>query len=86
VPIDVARFKGEAPRVAPRLLPNEMGQATENSRLISGNLESWGGFANGQAGQVIVSVPVTIWYMNDQLWLSWSQPVASLPSGLVEKW
>jgi hypothetical protein len=84
--VDVQSFKGEAPRVAPRLLPDQMGQNSENARLISGNLEAWGGFTNGQAGQVIVSTPVTIWYMNDLLWLSWLQPTAALASGVVNQW
>lgn len=69
--IDVSSFKGEAPRVAPRLLPNDMGQATSNPRLISGNLEAWKAFANGQAGQAIAPNPISIFYMNDQLWLTW---------------
>ncbi len=84
--VDVQQFKGEAPRVAPRLLPDSMGQNSENARLISGNIEAWAGFANGQAGQVIVATPVTIWYMNDLLWLSWSQPTASVPGGLMNVW
>jgi hypothetical protein len=86
VPLDVNQFKGEAPRIAPRLLPSAMGQNSENARVISGNLEAWAGFADGQAGQVIVSVPVTIWYMNDQLWLSWSQPTSLSATGLSQAW
>ena len=40
--IDVSDFKGEAPRIAPRLLPNDMAQNSANARLLSGNLEDVG--------------------------------------------
>ena len=69
--IDVQSFKGEAPRIAPRLIPNDWSQLASNPRLISGNLESWYGFLNATA-QAINSNPQTIYYLNDQLWLTWN--------------
>jgi hypothetical protein len=56
-----------------------MGQNSENARVISGNLEAWAGFADGQIGQIIATPPVTIWFMNDQLWLSWTAPLVQVP-------
>ncbi len=82
MPIDVQGFKGEAPRIAPHLLPIQFGQNSENARLLSGNIESWNGFLNSTA-QVITSQPVTIYYLDDQVWLSWNQPtiVSTVPGG-----
>lgn len=75
--IDVKHFKGEAPRIAPRLLPDDMAQNSANARLISGSLESWKGFYQPSA-QALVTGSWTIYYMNDQLWLSWARPVVTV--------
>jgi hypothetical protein len=71
VAIDVGTFKGEAPRIAPRLLPNDMGQYSGNARLLSGNLESWKDFTTSTT-QTINANPLTIYYLNDQAWLTWN--------------
>jgi hypothetical protein len=68
--LDVGTFKGEAPRIAPRLLPNDMGQLSTNARLISGNLEAWKDFTSSTTQQIQPN-PITIYYLDDQLWLTW---------------
>ena len=70
--IDVGTFKGEAPRIAPRLLPNDMGQYSGNARLLSGNLESWKYF-NEATTQAINTNPLSIYFLDDQLWLTWNK-------------
>ncbi len=67
--IDVSTFRGEAPKMAPRLLPNEMAKLANNSRLLSGDLGTWYGFVESTT-QTIASTPATIYYLDDQLWLS----------------
>jgi len=79
VAIDVGTFKGEAPRIAPRLLPNDMGQNSANARLISGNLESWKNFST-VTSQGIVTNPVTIYYLADQVWLTWNATQLTSPA------
>lgn len=39
--ISLKTFKGEAPRVARRALPDNMSTSAVNARLLSGNLEAW---------------------------------------------
>jgi hypothetical protein len=68
--VNVEIFKGEVPRIARRLLGNEMAELANNPRLLSGNLESWKGFDEATTQQIAVD-PITIYYQDDQLWLTW---------------
>jgi hypothetical protein len=42
--ISVSQFRGEAPRISPRALPEGFGQSAVNCRLLSGDLEAWRNF------------------------------------------
>ena len=83
--IDVGTFKGEAPRIAPRLLPNDMGQYSGNARLLSGNLESWKAF-NTATTQTINANTLSIYYLDDQLWLTWNRTPGSIGTGVIKIW
>lgn len=68
-------FRGEAPRVTPRALPDNAAQAAVNAQLFTGDLKAWRqfattkGLANGGSGPVR-----TIYLLNDK-WLSWEADV-----------
>jgi len=66
-------FRGEAPRVTPRALPENGAQIAKNARLQSGDLESWRQFALAKVLANPESVE-TIYLLNDE-WLSWSVDV-----------
>lgn len=63
-------FTGEAPRIAPELLPENAAQVAENCRFLSGNLESWQDLAE-QPGIVKTTQINTIYLMAGQYWLHW---------------
>lgn len=66
-------FRGEAPRVTPRALPDNAAQVAMNARLQSGDLETWRRFA--QEYVTGLGSPVrTIHKMGDH-WLAWAQEV-----------
>ncbi len=81
--IDVSDFKGEAPRLAPRSLPNQMGQNSENARLLSGDVDAWYGFSESTAQPIVVD-PLTIYYLAEEVWLTFNTAQVS-PSGNVSK-
>ena len=71
----IESFRGEAPRVTPRALPDNAAQAAVNAQLFTGDLKAWRqfatakGLANGGSGPVR-----TIYLLNDR-WLSWEAEV-----------
>jgi len=71
--IAIESFRGEAPRVTPRALPDNAAQTAINSRLQSGDLETWRQFATiknlANSGDV-----KTIYLLNGS-WLSWEEDV-----------
>lgn len=81
--IRIANFKGRAPRIAPRLLPDGMAQIATVPRLLSGNLEAWKDndlqFALAKKGSPYTDIINTIFPMDiDQsssppgpFWLHW---------------
>ena len=69
--IDVSDFKGEAPRLAPRSLPNQMGQNSENARLLSGDVDTWYGFSESTTQPIVVD-PLTIYYLAEEVWLTFN--------------
>lgn len=70
--IKLMTFKGMAPRISPRALPNEMAQLAVNCRLLSGDLEAWNDIADihalGKAGPTN-----TAYLMGGYAWLNWAQ-------------
>jgi hypothetical protein len=67
--------------MAPRMLPNEMSQAALTPRLLSGDLDVWYGFTQPTT-QAIAANAVTVWLMNETVWLSWGS--GGLGAGAVE--
>lgn len=66
-------FRGEAPRLTPRELPENGAQSAVNARLQSGDLEAWRQFALTET-LAQTSFVDTIYLLNDT-WLSWSVDV-----------
>lgn len=66
-------FRGEAPRISPRLLPDTAAQAAVNSRLLTGDLEAWRQFASEKV--LSTSAPVETIYKLNGSWLSWGADV-----------
>lgn len=64
-------FRGEAPRLAPQLLPANAAQQAVNARLVDGNLDSWRQFL--QIEQLSIT-PSSIYLLNGA-WLAWSTQV-----------
>src|SRR5882672_6386546 len=81
----LSSFKGEAPRVAPRALPNEMAVSAINCRLLSGDLEAWKDISSvfllGKAGPTTTIYP---YYdgTNVLKWFSWA--ISELQNGATE--
>src|SRR5262245_6890279 len=71
--LDISSWRGTAPRVAPRLLPDNAGSRVINARLQSGDLESWRQFFETKVLANIDPVE-TIYLLNDK-WLSWEADV-----------
>lgn len=63
--------RGEAPRLAPQLLPANAAQQAINARLVDGNLDSWRQFL--QIQQLTIT-PSTIYLLNG-VWLAWANEV-----------
>lgn len=78
--ISIAQFRGEAPRISPRLLPEGMAQQAINCRLLSGDLEAWKNFATEQA--LSKAAPINTIYKLGDYWLEWTQ--SELDAGAVE--
>lgn len=67
-------FRGEAPRITSRELPNNASTKAINARLQSGDLETWRAFA--QTKQLDRSADIrTIYLLARQYWLSWNEEV-----------
>lgn len=73
--IRIADFKGMAPRIAPRELPDNMAQNAVNSRILSGDLEAYNNYGLYKTLlQDISKEPPysTIYRMDGQYWLYWT--------------
>lgn len=70
--VAIANFKGEVPRLSAQALPINGSREAINSRLLSANLESWKNF---ELAESLCKTPpvVTIFLMDDQYWLQWTQ-------------
>lgn len=72
--IGLQTFKGEAPRVQPRALPNEMAQAATNTRLLSQGIDAWKDISSvhmlGKAGPTATISPF-VDANGTRYWLSW---------------
>ncbi len=71
--IGIDSFRGEAPRLTPRALPENGAQDATNARLLSGDLEAWRQFAEEQVLENTGPVQ-TIYKLND-IWMSWDSDV-----------
>ncbi len=69
----ITSFRGEAPRVSPRLLPDNAAQDATNAKLLTGDLRAWRQFAT-TFGLSNPGVVQTIFRL-DGAWLSWSADV-----------
>lgn len=78
--ISINSFRGEAPRISPRLLPEGMAQQAINCRLLSGDLEAWKNFATELA--LSKAAPINTIYKLGDYWLEWTQ--SELDAGAVE--
>jgi hypothetical protein len=69
----IESFRGEAPRVTPRALPDNAAQDATNAQLLTGDLRSWRQFITtlGLANPDLVR---TIYLLHDK-WLSWTADV-----------
>jgi len=77
--LDIETFRGEAPRITPRNLPDTSAQAAVNARMQTGDLEPWKQFLSTK---VLAAGPAkTIYLLNDK-WLSWTQQV-DVARGLI---
>lgn len=72
--IAINSFRGEAPRITPRALPDNAAQDATNARLLTGDLEAWRQFA---LEKVLAnsSGPVKTIYNLNGVWLSWVEDV-----------
>ena len=69
----LSTFRGEAPRVAAHLLPDNAAQEAVNARLLTGNLTPWKQFA---LTQILANTgPVQTIYLLNDAWLSWDAQV-----------
>ena len=69
----IASFRGEAPLVTPRALPENAAQEATNCRLQTGDLESWRQFLLSKTLANTGTVQ-TIYLLNGA-WLSWNAQV-----------
>jgi hypothetical protein len=78
--IAIETFRGEAPRLTPRALPDNAAQAAVNARLVSGDLEAWRQYL--QIKSLATDAPVQTIYLLNGEWLSFQEDV-NLARGLV---
>lgn len=72
--VSVNSFRGEAPRVTPRALPDNAAQIAINARLLTGDLEAWRQFALEKTLANSPGPVETIYKLRD-VWLSWQADV-----------
>lgn len=74
-------FRGEAPRVTPRALPDNAAQAAVNSYLQTGDLGAWRQFLLTKTLDRTAPIS-TIWKMTEDVWLSFNEEV-DLARGII---
>lgn len=72
--VNVNSFRGEAPRVTPRALPDNAAQDAVNARLLTGDLEAWRQFAPEKTLANSPGPVETIYKLKD-VYLSWQADV-----------
>lgn len=80
--LSVPMFKGEAPRISPRILPDEHAQEAINCRLLSGDLEGWRNFRTESALCKGANVNTIYLMSGTSHWLHWTD--SELAAGAVE--
>jgi hypothetical protein len=78
--LDIETYRGEAPRITPRNLPDTSAQAAVNARMQTGDLESWRQFVSEKV--LANGGPVKTIYLLKDKWLSWTQQV-DVARGLI---
>lgn len=76
--LDIQSFRGEAPRLTPRMLPDTAAQSATNSRMETGDLMPWRQFVSEK---VLAAAATTIYKLNGS-WLSWAAQV-DVARGLI---
>lgn len=72
--IEQTSWRGEAPRLTPRALPQNAAQDATNARLQSGDLQTWRQYAAEHT--LVMTPPVETIYRLNGAWLSWAGDVA----------
>lgn len=70
----ILSFRGEAPRVTPRALPDNGAQIAMNAKLFTGDLEAFKQFSTAK-GLANGSTPVRTIFRLNGAWLSWDEQV-----------
>jgi hypothetical protein len=73
VKVETTSYRGEAPRITPRALPDNAAQDATNARLLSGDLDAWRQFASEQS--LATAAPVRTIFKLGDAWLSWGADV-----------
>lgn len=76
-------FIGEAPRIAPELLPDNAAQVADECRFLSGNLQAWYDWST-VTGIVKNGYINTVYLMNGQYWLHWTDDELDYDIGAVD--
>ena len=71
--ITLSNPRGEAPRVAPHLLPDNAAQAAVGTRLLTGDITAWQQFSTTKT--LATAAPVRTIYLLNNRWLSWGVDV-----------
>jgi hypothetical protein len=67
-------FRGEAPRITPRALPDNASAAAINARLKTGDLEAWANFQAEHPVELSGEIR-SIYLLARQYWLTWNEDV-----------
>ena len=71
--ITLSNPRGEVPRVASHLLPDNAAQASVGARLLTGDITAWQQFSNVKT--LATPAPVRTIYLLKDKWLSWAADV-----------
>lgn len=75
----ISSFRGEAPRVTPRALPDNAAQTALNTYLLTGDLQAFAQFIETQE---LANTPATIYLLAGLYWLSFTEEV-EIAKGII---
>ena len=78
--IQVQTFAGIVPKVSPRLLAESQAQVAQNTRLESGDLETWLGLSPEQA--LTRSAARSLYRFKGRYWFEWGENVDAVRAPL----